>query len=431
MTVKNAVIEKLETERANVLQTVDGMLECVDGADRDLVPAERDNLTALKERVTQIDEQLKPLYELENLRSASKAGAPSFRPSGGAQTESRSLGANAEPYQYRSMGEFAADVVRAAGFNGHGDRCAPDENAAARLNRAVAHQVTGDTPGLLPVPIIPGVIDTLDAARPFISSVGVRALGNIPGAKFLRPKITQHALSGAQTAEKTELPSRKVKIESLEFLKTTRGTVLNVSRQEIDWTSPAAWDIILRDMANAYAVDTETVTATAFNAGVTQTVAIGTAPTQANWIKGLYDAAVLSYKGGGRLPDRLWVSLDVWAEMGALVDEKRPVLLPDSGNVGTSTIRRFAGIVLDTPRIVVPSLPDGTAILGSSEYFEVYEERVGPLQAVQPSLFGVEVSLGGYIASGFTEAKAFAKLVKEAPAPPEEPEALSAKSGSK
>ena len=172
------------------------------------------------------------------------------------------------------------DLIRARGI--HSD---PDPQAVARVTqmRVVADQKTTDTTGILPTPIVGEVVNLIDANRPLISSLGgAKALAGIPGATFTRPKITQHTLVGTQSGEKTQLPSQKMTIAPVSFSKATYGGTVDISRQDIDWTSPGAWDILIRDLANVYAIQTETAVATAFKAGATHAavaVATNTWPT--------------------------------------------------------------------------------------------------------------------------------------------------------
>jgi hypothetical protein len=56
-------------------------------------------------------------------------------------------------------------------------------------------------------------------------------------------------------------------------------------------------------------------------------------------------------------------------------------------------------------------------IIGPSVFYEVYEETIGLLSVVEPSILGVEVAYGGYIAYGNLEEKAFAKITGPAVTP--------------
>ena len=406
----NAVLDRLEAQRAEQIQFIDNLLARVDTDGRDLVDAETANLTAARERIAELDQQISPLRDFESLRGDAAAGtARALGPADGGEPRGLATGG----HSYASAGAFIVDRLRARGVPWA--NLAPDPAAAARIAAAVENQLTTDTPGLLPVPVVGDVVNTIDASRPFLTSIGVRSMGGIPGKQFSRPKITQHVAVGKQAAEKTQLPSRKMIIGSVDFIKETYGGTVDISRQDIDWTSPSAWDALVRDLAAVYAAETENAVADAFAAAVTQNVDAATGDL-AGWVAALYQAAAKAYAGGaaagttpmGKLPNRLWMSIDMWATFGSLVDQARVILNP--GALGSGDLSTFAGDMLGVPRVVVPSFPAGTAILGPSDGYEAYEEMIGLLSAVEPSLFGVEVAYGGYVAHGMINAAQFCKI---------------------
>ena len=192
-------------------------------------------------------------------------------------------------------------------------------------------------------------------------------------------------------------------IGSVPFTKETYGGTVDISRQDIDWTSPAAWDILVRDLADVYAIQTETAAVAAFEAAITAAAVVVATNDLKGWTLALYTAAMHSYKATFRMPDRVWCSLDVWAALGSLVDVARPAF-PPGGNLdtaaGSSSLASFNGDVLGLPRIVVPTLPAGTCVVGNSALFEVYEEVIGLLSVIEPSILGVQVAYGGYLAQG-------------------------------
>lgn len=437
---------------AFIERTVQGaMTGGTDGARRDLSQTEQETLSRTRTRIGELDAQIKPLEEFEALRSAGDTVArnfprptPAAQPAGGEGAGRTGLGAqtHTRSHNYRTRGECIVDQLRAAPqhMGGMSDQDArerllsagviyagvPDadiaiarsnaRDAANRLandpSQARATQVTGDTPGVLPVPIIGEVMNDVDAARPFIDSLGAKPLA-FAGETFKRPVITQHSAVGKQTTQATStgVGTQKLVIGSVTFTKETWGGYLDVSRQDIDWTSPAAWDAILNDLQEQYALQTENAAADAFAAAVTATVenADPTAGplTLANIVKALYSAAALAYTGGGRLPDKIWASLDMWSSLGPLIEAQ----VATNNNPGSTSVGSFVGELLKLPRIVVPSFPNGTLIIGVSKWSEVYEERIGLLQAVLPSVFGVQVAYGGYVAYNTLKAGAFAKVI--------------------
>lgn len=298
----------------------------------------------------------------------------------------------------------ARDRLMGAGVPFQG---APDEY----LERIV-NAVTGDMPGLMPKPIVGTVDSDLDAARPFISSIGGgKDMSDIPGKVFTRPIITGHTQVGKQATEKTELASRKLTIDGVDFTKETYGGTIDVARQLIDWSSPSAWDALIQDLQDEYAIETENAAADAFATAVTAAAPEPATNDLKGWAGALYAAAALAYGGVRRLPNHVWVSLDQWAAMGAIVDAaKLAIRNGDGASLGSGGPGNFAGNVFDLPRTVVPSFPAGTVIVGVKEKTEFYEQRVGLLTAVEPRLLGVEVAYGGYVAYGTIRPAGFAKI---------------------
>jgi HK97 family phage major capsid protein len=411
----NVVLERLREQRAEQISTMDAILGQVE--DRDLVDAERGLLEACRQRIAELDDQIAPLAAYDELREAQAEHVARLpRPIPAA---ARSVDGPDRAFPYGSPGAFLVDYLRAHGIM---DRNR-DDAAMARVQAAYnvrADQTTADTPGLLPQPIVGPVVNVIDANRPLITSLGgARALGNIPGTTFSRPTIAQHVSVGKQTAEKTALPSQKMSITQIQFVKETHGGSVDISRQDIDWTSPSAWDILVNDLADVYAVETEGVVADKFTSGATGTPVPVATDDLKGWTVALYTAAMRSYNAGKRMPDRLWVSLDVWAALGSLTDAQRVVLPPDAAvggdasdsfDVGGSSLASFRGDILGLPRIVVPMFSDGTCIVGPSSLFEVYEDVIGLLSVIEPSILGVEVAYGGYLAYGATFPGAFVPL---------------------
>ncbi len=428
---RSIVLQRLLDERAQLVETIENVLAQVEG--RDLTDAEQAVLQRTKERIAELDAQIKPLEDYEAVRDAHRDSrvdiAPAAPVHNGRVTtpaEPRRLDGPERSSLYRSAGHFVVDYLRAHGMMQRG---MPDADAMARViaARAVDNQTTADTPGILPTPIVGTVVNLIDANRPFISSLGgAKPMSGIPGTTFTRPKITQHVQVGAQAGEKTQLPSRRMTISPVSFAKGTYGGTVDISRQDIDWTDPNAWDILIQDLADVYAIQTETAAAGAFKTAATAAPVVVATNDLKGWTVALYTAAMHSYQGGLKMPDRIWCSLDVWAALGSLVDVARVVLPPDSAvggdamdsmDIGGSGLSTFRGDMLGVPRIVVPTFPAGTCVVGPSTLFEVYEEVIGLLSVIEPSILGVQVAYGGYVANGTLAAPAFIPLTPPAGMP--------------
>lgn len=428
-TAGNPVLVRLQAERDDQIALMDGILSQVETAERDLVDAEKANLKSIKERISQLDEQIKPLEEYESLRGAGARAERSHRQApaeGGERLEPMGFKVSARgEYDYRSAGEILADACRVA-WDKRDSEAAKDrlnsigalvENGA--LTRAASpHTTTAEVAGILTPKVVGSIMSDIDAARPFITSIGPQDLGGIEGETFKRPYVTQHVSVGKQSAQKTEVEKGQFKIGSVPFTKETYGGWTNVAKQLLDWTSPAVWDALLKDFQEIYGLETEEDAATAFAASVvaeTDTETIGDDPTMQERLNALYQGAALAYGGAKRLPNHIWMSLDEWATWGPMIDALQASTGGNGG--GSSSITSFAGQLLQTPRTIVPALPNGTTIIGVKGKFEVYEDRFGFLSAVQPKVFGVELAYGGYMASGNLNAAGFAKVTFEKATP--------------
>lgn len=439
----SAVLERMREEKKACLDFVERTLSEVEKANpkRDLSDTEKQTLKAQRDRIKELDEQIAPLEEFEELRAAHRETAGRYTPTApAAGSEQREPGqtlgtgtqVNEREHKYRTAGEFLADTYRAspkAQRSGQQIDRGMAEASAARLRShgltvehgaltraAEPHNTTAEVPGLLPVSILGPIMSDVDAARPFIASIGPRDLGGIPGLSFERPVVTQHVEVDKQTAEKTEVANRQFKVDGVPFTKDTYGGWANVSRQSIDWTSPGVWDALLTDFIEQYALATENAAADAFVTAVVQTEELDTAaagtPTMPELVKALYGAAVKSYQGSGRMPDHIWASLDWWPKFGTLIDVLKATTAGNGG--GNSQLDTFVGNLLNVPRTIVPSFAAGTLIVGVKSRTEVYEDRFGFLSQIEPKVFGVELAYGGYMASGTVKPSAFTKVVNAA-----------------
>jgi HK97 family phage major capsid protein len=305
--------------------------------------------------------------------------------------------------EYRSAGEYTIDMWRAGLGN---------DDARKRLdlyNRAAAHQTTADNPGLLPAPILGPVVNFIDAARPLVGQLGPRQL---PTGSFSRPKITQHTAVAAQSAEKAELTSQKMTIGKLTVTPVTLGGYVNVSRQDIDWTQPSVMDIVISDLAAQYAILTEKTAVQAFYAGGTAGPTIPATPDAAAVAGALWTAAASVYtatKGQGRLIAA--ASPDVLGIIGPLFAPVNPTNAQSTGfsaaDFGQGVMGNVAGITV----VVTSGFAAAKSLMVlSTAAAEVYEDRIGSLQVVEPSVLGVQVAYAGYFADLIVDAGGIIKV---------------------
>lgn len=392
---QDAMIRRLEKELEERNSASNAIVANAQDSNRDLNDSERETLTNLRSRMGDLQTQLD---ELEKTAELSGKVQERLTQLDAVVTNRRRVGN--EAIEYRSAGSYLLDYLEAV--NG-------SQQARERLEvygRAAAHQKTSDNLGIIPDPVVGDLINFIDAARPLVSFLGPR---NMPSATWYRPKVTQQALvskqgtAGAAADEKSELVSQKMLISRLTATAVTYGGYVNVSRQNIDFSTPDALNVVIDSLAAQYAIETEAATGALVQA-VANNVELGTGaagtPTAAELTAALWTAAGNIYaatKGMGRIalvvpPSRL----GNWGSLFAPVNAQNAQSTGfNAGDFGQGVMGNISGI----PVIVssgYPTVANHYGSVVSSAAVEVYEQRVGALQATEPSVLGVQVAYAGY-----------------------------------
>jgi hypothetical protein len=375
---------------------IDGVVDEATTKGRDLEDKELELITRAKDRIEFLAGQLEPLRESIRLSRDSAAKHAEFS----------QLTRRPEPAapEYRSAGEWVIDQWK----SGLGD-----EEARQRMQyfaRAAAHQLTTDNTGIIPEPIVGSVLNFIDAARPIVSALGTNA---VPSKSFTRPKVTQHTDVGPQATEKTELVSRKMLITETQVIMATYGGYVNVSRQNIDWSTPSIMDLVINDLAAQYAIDTETATYNALNTAATDGPDVPLAPDAGDVAAALWGAAGLAFgamKGAGRL--FLAVGPDMLGVFGGLFAPVNPQNAQSTGfsagNIASGQVGSISGI----PVVLSTAVANDVALLVNTAAAEVYEQRIGSLQVTEPSVLGVQVAYAGYFAPVVLEPGGVVKITQ-------------------
>jgi hypothetical protein len=397
MSATDAMVSRLRAEIDERSTFQDRLLEGAQESGRDLNAQEMELYNRAAERITACDAQLVPLEE--GLRIARESTQRSREL---AQSMPREQRAQAT-VEYRTAGEYIVDRWQAgAGL----------EEARTRMavyERAAAHQTTPDNLGLIPTPVVQPVINFIDTARPIVSALGPKG---VPGGHFTRPRITQHTDVAQQSAEKTELVSRKMLITGVAVTMSTYGGYVNVSRQNIDWSVPQIMDIVVNDLAGQYAIETEQVTAAALEANATPLAPpLPATPDAAAVSAAVWAAAGQAYtamQGAGSLV--LAVAPDVMGLIGPLFAPVNPTNSQSSGfsagSFGSGPVGSISGIAV----VMSAALTAGTALMINTAAAEVYEQRIGTLSVTEPSVLGVQVAYAGYFAPVIIQGPGIIKL---------------------
>jgi len=395
-----AYLDRLNAQYDEINAGIDELVNRAADDERDVTDDEQKQVDRDRGRLSELETAIEHYSELEkrNAKIAALRGSVPVTP------VTRSTAPAAEEYdiarEFPTPADYAITVHRAVVLH--------DTDAQEKLNRATAHQTTAQNPGLIPRPILGPVINLIDSNRPFINSITRRPL---PTGKFDRPMITQHVLVDKQAAEKDLTASQYMKVETMPVSATTYAGHLNISRQDIKWTTPAILNIVFEDFAAMYALRTCDDASGQFIASLTNTpVDIPTADA-AGVTEALYAAAAAGLSAGNALPDTLWVSPDVWATLGGMTNQYGQQSFPSLTLTGTS------GNPLGLRLVVEQHFDAGTMVMGPSRFLEWYEDVDGLMQVGEPDVLGQLVGYAGFGAFLNTVPVAFSSFTFPVPVP--------------
>jgi HK97 family phage major capsid protein len=389
-TKTDAMIDRLEREIAERDAFIQGTVANAQDAERDLTTNETELVTESRKRIEVASEQADVLREANERTRQARQKTVDVQAALVKMRHEVDSGA----IEYRSAGEYMVDVYKSA----LGERASTERLEI--FHRAAAHQKTSDNLGVIPDPIVGEVLNFIDAARPMVQAIGPQPL---PSNTWYRPRVTQstsvalQGTAGAAADEKAELVSQKMTITRLTANAVTYGGYVNVSRQNIDFSNGQVMDIIIRDLAAQYAIKTEQAVGTALDASTGTPVGYGATPTAATVRAALWSAAATIFnavKGQGRLflalaPDRLSTFGPLFTPIPTAVGPGEGL---SAGDFGSGLVGAISGI----PALMSAGLGSGKSFLFSTSAVEVFEQRVGTLQATEPSVMGVQVAYAGY-----------------------------------
>jgi hypothetical protein len=275
------------------------------------------------------------------------------------------------------------------------------------LQAAAGDVITTDTLGLLNVSVLGPLVQDLNFIRPVVNALGARAYPDSGAQKtFIRPTITTHTSVATQSTELSAVSATTMVIASNSVSKTTLAGQVTLSVQDIDFTNPAAMQLILNDLMGEYMIASDNFAAdnllTAANAsGVWD-------GTVADLLKSVYDSAVDISNGRNFTPTHMFVSPDVWGQMGQLADTTgRPVFpfigagLTGQNALGGGNATSWNGNPLGLQLVVDSNFAAKTMIItrvgqGSGDAFEYYESIRGLQSLENPSVLGRTMSFHLY-----------------------------------
>jgi len=303
---------------------------------------------------------------------------------------------------YHTGGQTFANINKSVAEHAQTQRTA--------LQFAAGDVLTTDTPGLLPIPVLLPLVQDLNFIRPVVNAIGARAYPDGGQSKtFIRPTITTHTSVAAQATELSAASATTMVIASNSVSKTTLAGQVTLSIQDIDFTSGPAMNLILNDLMGEYMIASDNKAADdLLTAATSSGVWDGTV---ADLLKSVYDAANDVSSGRNWLPTHMFVSVDVWAQMGQLKDgSDRPIFpliangLSGQNALGVGSASSWVGNPLGLQLVVDSNFASKTMVItrvgqGSGDAYEFYESIRGLMSVEVPATLGRTMSFHGYVST--------------------------------
>lgn len=385
------MLKKLGEERDSSLAFINKLTESALSESRDLTENELELIKRSQARVGDLDKQITVLAVESNLDDQSK------------ERLARHSRGVIEPVhgntlvEYKTAGAYLRDYLGT--LIGEGEFKAEATDRLKRYHRAAAHITTGNFTGVLPDPIIGPVVDLINSSRPLVNALGTIAVPS--GPSFRRPKLSDPNIAtgvGPQANQKDELVSQPFTMTSETVNLQTLGGYVNVARQVIDW-GVAPMNSIVDQLARRYSYATERMAIAQIELS-TSKVPLAATATGAEVLAAIYDAAALVYEKTGDLPSVLVVGPLGWARLGGMSDAAgRPIFpfMAPANSSGTSSAASFEGNPVGLRLVVTPAITDEDMWVLNTASLEIYEQLVGQLSVIEPSVLGIQVSYAGYV----------------------------------
>jgi hypothetical protein len=292
---------------------------------------------------------------------------------------------------------------------------------AARKNQsaieAVSQDLTTDTPGLLPVPVLGPVFQNYNFLRPTVAAFGTRAMPQgIWHFSFTRPSITTPTAAGVQSTQGTAVTSQTMVLAANSVSRQTVAGSIQIAQQTMDFTDPAAMNVILNDLAGQYLKQTDNI---AIDYIVSQKQASGftwtvTAGDATSLMDAIYGCAENISSTTNLFPTHLVVSPNVWAKLGAQLDDSKRPLFPAIGapglmgqnTLGAGNATSWSGMnPLGLEIVVDGNAASNTMLVVHGPAIELYEAQQGMRSVEVPDLLARTFSYYGYFATFVQDAQ--------------------------
>lgn len=389
-------LHSLKTEFAQIEQSVTEIHNRALTDNRDLTPEEDAQVTELLNRADELKPQLeKAVADSKKVADLTRAsamfnGIPSPTPT--------------KEVEKPSAKQFVWNFARS--------RVGLDDGT---FTRSLAVADSSVSPGQLPYTIQGDIIKLGYVGRATINS-----LRNFPmpaGADFKRRVFTSGAVVAAQGSENTEIASGYPAVAYVTVDHATYAGGVRLTLQSLYQTEPGMQELFMQDIAEQYAIKTNTVVAAALKTAASTVVPCpvsGATPQRV--MSAIMTAADTVFAASGTEADTIWCSVAVKSWLATLVDTNGQFAFPmigasnrdgSTGQVGSLN----SGLSIGGLRLVVdPHFASETFIVGASQYGEVYESEYPTLQTWVPSTGALEIGVFGELGTYF-RSEGFVELV--------------------
>ena len=226
---------------------------------------------------------------------------------------------------------------------------------------------TESNPGILPEIIVQSIYNNFVGMRPVVDAFGARPMP-MGGQIFIRPAVSQNVSMAKQSAQNATLQAGTYQIDKLSVTKETYGGYVQISEQDIMFTTPEILGSLLDDMGRIYANTTDNVAADALVTATSQTQAFGDPTAPEDWVSWIATAAqTILTNSNGNLPNALFVSPKYWGKLIGLADTTGRPLFPNLGPqnaLGNLEASFGQGMAFGLNVVVDRNFADETVILG-------------------------------------------------------------------
>jgi hypothetical protein len=239
---------------------------------------------------------------------------------------------------------------------------------------------------------------------------------NGSGISFTRPSITTPTAAGKQTTQGTAVTSQTMVLAANTVTRQTVAGSIQIAQQTVDFTDPAAMNVILNDLAGQYLKQTDDIAIDYIvsqkqASGFTWTVTAGDATSLMNAI---YGCAENISTTTNLFPTHLVVSPNVWAKLGAQLDSSKRPLFPAIGapglvgqnTLGAGNATSWSGMnPLGLEIVVDGNAASNTMLVVHGPAIELYESQQGMRSVEVPDLLARTFSYYGYFATFVQDAQ--------------------------